>query len=55
MRKFLCIVLAFIIIFTYITVVYAEDNTTNNTNSNLTDLQTQQKDLQEQLQQSNEE
>ena len=55
MRKFLCIVLAFIIIFTYITVVYAEDDTTNNTNSNLTDLQTQQKDLQEQLQQSNEE
>lgn len=53
MRKFLCIVLAFIIICTYITVVYAEE--TNNTNSNLTDLQTQQQDLQEQIQQSNEE
>lgn len=56
MRKFLCIVLAFIIICTYITVVYAEDNTTDNTNnSNLTDLQTQQQDLQDQLQQSHEE
>ena len=55
MRKFLCIVLAFIIICTYITVVYAEDNTTNNTNNNLTDLQTQQQDLQDQIQQSNEE
>lgn len=61
MRKFLCIVLAFIIIFTYITVVYAEDNTTNTTtnttnniDSNLTDLQTQQKELQEQLSESNE-
>ena len=58
MRKFLCIVLAFIIIFTYITVVYAEDNTTTNTtnniDSNLTDLQTQQKELQEQLSESNE-
>ena len=59
MRKFLCIVLAFIIICTYITVVYAEENTTNETNStdngNLTDLQTQQKDLQDQIQQSHEE
>ena len=59
MRKFLCMVLAFIIICTYITVVYAEDNTTNETNStdngNLTDLQTQQKDLQDQIQQSHEE
>ena len=56
MRKILCIVLAFIIICTYITVVYAEDNTTDNTNnSNLTDLQTQQQDLQDQLQQSHEE
>lgn len=55
MRKFLCIVLAFIIICTYITAVYAEDNTTNNTDSNLTDLQTQQQDLQDQIQQSNEE
>lgn len=55
MRKFLCIVLAFIIICTYITVVYAEDNTTNHTNSNLTDLQTQQQDLQDQIQQSNKE
>ena len=52
MRKFLCIVLAFIIICTYITVVYAEDN---NTNSNLTDLQEQQQDLQNQIEQSNEE
>ncbi len=55
MRKFLCIVLAFIIICTYITAVYAEDNTTNQTDSNLTDLQTQQQDLQDQIQQSNEE
>ncbi len=59
MRKILCIVLAFIIICTYITVVYAEDNTTNETNitdsGNLTDLQTQQKDLQDQIQQSHEE
>ena len=59
MRKFLCIVLAFIIICTYITAVYAEDNTTNNTSntnsSNLTDLQTQQQDLQDQIQQSHEE
>ena len=61
MRKFLCIVLAFIIIFTYITVVYAENNTatnttntTNNIDSNLTDLQTQQKELQDQLNESNE-
>ena len=62
MRKFLCIVLAFIIIFTYITVVYAENNTatntttntTNNIDSNLTDLQTQQKELQVQLNESNE-
>ena len=61
MRKFLCIVLAFIIIFTYITVVYAENNTatntttntTNNIDSNLTDLQTQQKELQDQLNESN--
>ena len=50
MRKILCIVLAFIIICTYITVVYAEDN---NTNSNLTDLQTQQQDIQNQLEESN--
>ena len=55
MRKFLCIVLAFIIICTYITAVYAEDNTTNQTDSNLTDLQTQQQDLQDQIQQSHEE
>ncbi len=55
MRKFLCIVLAFIIICTYITAVYAEDNTTNQTDSNLTDLQTQQQDLQDQIQQSNDE
>ena len=60
MRKCLCIVLAFIIICTYITVVYAEDNTTDNTtnntnSSNLTDLQTQQQDLQDQIQQSHEE
>ena len=59
MRKFLCMVLAFIIICTYITAVYAEDNTTNNTSntnsSNLTDLQTQQQDLQDQIQQSHEE
>ena len=59
MRKFLCIVLAFIIICTYITAVHAEDNTTNNTSntnsSNLTDLQTQQQDLQDQIQQSHEE
>ena len=58
MRKFLCMVLAFIIICTYITAVYAEDNTTdnmtNNTDSNLTDLQTQQQDLQNQLNESNE-
>ena len=62
MRKILCIVLAFIIIFTYITVVYAENNTatntttntTNNIDSNLTDLQTQQKELQVQLNESNE-
>ena len=50
MRKILCIVLAFIIICTYITVVYAKDN---NTNSNLTDLQTQQQDIQNQLEESN--
>ena len=59
MRKFLCIVLAFIIICTYITAVYAEDNTTNNTSNtnsnNLTDLQTQQQNLQDQINQSNEE
>ena len=50
MRKILCIVLAFIIICTYITMVYAEDNQTS---SNLTDLQTQQQDLQNQLNESN--
>ena len=60
MRKFLCVVLAFIIICTYVTTVYAEDNTTNNTtsnenSSNITDLQTQQKDLQDQIEQSHEE
>ena len=55
MRKFLCIVLAFIIICTYITVVYAEENTDNQADSNLTDLQTQQQDLQDQIQQSHEE
>ena len=60
MRKFLCVVLAFIIICTYVTAVYAEDNTTNNTtsnenSSNITDLQTQQKDLQDQIEQSHEE
>ena len=49
MRKFLCIVLAFIIICTYITVVYAEDS-----ESNLTNLQNQQQDLQNQLDESNE-
>ena len=43
MRKILCSVFAFIIIFTYVTAVYAEDNitanNTSNTNSNnLTDL-----------------
>ena len=54
MRKFLCIVLAFIIICTYLTTTYAEENTTNEENSNLTDLQTQQKDLQNQLNESNE-
>ncbi len=48
MRKFLCIVLAFIIICTYITVVYAEDS-----NNNLTNLQEQQQDLQNQLNESN--
>lgn len=55
MRKFSCIVLAFIIIFTYITTVYAEDNTINSTDSGLTDLEIQQKDLQDQIQQSHEE
>lgn len=65
MRKFLCVVLALIIICTYITVVYAENNTktnttntsneANTTDSNITDLQTQQKDLQDQIQQSHEE
>ena len=60
MRKFLCMVSAFIIICTYITAVYAEDNTTTNeTNTtdsnNVTDLQTQQKDLRDQIQQSHEE
>ena len=54
MRKFLCIVLAFIIICTYVTTVYADENTTNEENSNLTDLQTQQEDLQNQLNESNE-
>lgn len=49
MRKYLCMVLAFIIICTYITVVYAEDS-----NSNLTDLQNRQQDLQNQLTESNE-
>ncbi len=53
MRKTLCIVLAFIIICTYITTVYAEDEDTDS--SNLTDLQTQQQDLQDQIDQSNEE
>ena len=60
MRKFLCMVSAFIIICTYITAVYAEDNTTTNEanttdSNNITDLQTQQKDLQDQIQQSHEE
>ena len=59
MRKILCSVFAFIIICTYITAVYAEDNTTNNTSNtnsnNLTDLQTQQQNLQDQINQSNEE
>ena len=60
MRKFLCVVLAFIIICTHITMVYAEENTTNNTesnenDSNITELQTQQKDLQDQIEQSHEE
>ena len=50
MRKILCSVFAFIIICTYITMVYAEDNQTS---SNLTDLQTQQQDLQNQLNESN--
>ena len=49
MRKILCIVLAFIILCTYVTVVYAEDS-----ENNLTDLQTQQQDLQNQLNESNE-
>ena len=49
MRKVLCIVLAFIILCTYVTVVYAEDS-----ENNLTDLQTQQQDLQNQLNESNE-
>ncbi len=49
MRKCLCMVLAFIIICTYITVVYAEDS-----DSNLTNLQDQQQDLQNQLTESNE-
>lgn len=49
MRKCLCMVLAFIIICTYITVVYAEDS-----DSNLTNLQNQQQDLQNQLTESNE-
>ena len=48
MRKILCIVLAFIIICTYITTVYAEDS-----DNNLTDLQNQQQDLQDQLTESN--
>ena len=60
MRKILCSVFTFIIIFTYVTAVYAEDNTTtnntNNTNSNnLTDLQTQQQEIQNQLTETNEE
>ena len=54
MRKFLCIVLAFIIVCTYVTIVYADGNTTSEENSNLTDLQTQQKDLQNKLNESNE-
>ena len=49
MRKCLCIVLAFIIICTYITVVYADDS-----DSNLTNLQDQQQNLQNQLTESNE-
>lgn len=49
MRKVLCIVLAFIILCTYVTVIYAEDS-----ENNLTDLQTQQQDLQNQLNESNE-
>ena len=49
MRKILCIVLAFIITCTYITIVYAEDD------NSLTDLQNQQQDLQNQLTESNEE
>ena len=48
MRKFLCIVLAFIIISVYATGVYAEDD-----DNNLTDLQSQQQDLQNQLNDSN--
>ena len=48
MRKFLCIVLAFIIISVYATGVYAEDG-----DNNLTDLQSQQQDLQNQLNDSN--
>ena len=44
MRKFLCIVLAFIIICTYATTIYAEE---------LTDLQKQQEELQNQIEQSN--
>ncbi len=60
MRKILCSVFAFIIIFTYVTAVYAEDNitanNTSNTNSNnLTDLQTQQQEIQNQLTETNEE
>ena len=48
MRKFLCIVLAFIIISVHATGVYAEDD-----DNNLTDLQSQQQDLQNQLNDSN--
>ena len=47
MRKFLCIVLAFMIICTYTTFVSAENN------NDITDLQEQQKDLQNQLTESN--
>lgn len=49
MRKCLCMVLAFIIICTYITAVYAEDSDTN-----ITDLQNRQQDLQNQITESNE-
>lgn len=52
MRKILCIVFAFLICLTA-TWVYAED--TNTTNQGTTDLQTKQKELQNQIDQANDE